>query len=85
MKLFLVLSAILGFAAISLSGTTPTLVASMSSKVQPKEVTLGKDAKATGTGQQVSSVHARKSLDQALQHRRQIDHRLRRMPPHRST
>ena len=49
MKLFLVLAATLSFAAITLSGNVSSLAA-LSSKVQPKEVTLGKDAKATGQG-----------------------------------
>ena len=47
MKLFLVLAATLSFAAVSLSGNISSLAA-LSSKVQPKEVILGKDAKATG-------------------------------------
>ncbi|MDQ1592468.1 MAG: Class cytochrome family [Pyrinomonadaceae bacterium] len=54
MKLLLVLAATLSFAAITLSGNVSTLAA-LSSKVQPKEVTLGKDAKATGQGSK--SVH----------------------------
>lgn len=49
MKLFLVLAATLSFAAISLSGNVSPLAA-LSSKVQPKEVSLNKDAKATGQG-----------------------------------
>ncbi|HEY1402769.1 MAG TPA: cytochrome c3 family protein [Pyrinomonadaceae bacterium] len=49
MKLLLVLAATLSFAAITLSGNAPSLAA-LSSKVQPKEVILGKDAKATGQG-----------------------------------
>ncbi len=49
MKLILVVAATLCFAAITLSGNISSLAA-LSSKVQPKEVTLGKDAKATGQG-----------------------------------
>lgn len=54
MKLLLVLAATLSFAALTLSGSAPSLAA-FSSKVQPKEVTLAKDAKATGQGSK--SVH----------------------------
>ncbi|MDQ1524692.1 MAG: Class cytochrome family [Pyrinomonadaceae bacterium] len=54
MKLLLVLAATLSFAAVTLSGNVSTLAA-LSSKVQPKEVVLGKDAKATGQGSK--SVH----------------------------
>jgi hypothetical protein len=54
MKLFLVLAATLCFAVMTLSGNVSTLAA-FSSKVQPKEVTLGKDAKASGQGSK--SVH----------------------------
>ncbi len=49
MKLFLVLAATLSFAALTLPGNTSPLAA-FGSKVQPKEVTLAKDAKATGQG-----------------------------------
>jgi hypothetical protein len=55
MKLLLVLAATLSFAAVNLSGNAASFAALSSSKVQPKEVTLNKDAKQTGAGSK--SVH----------------------------
>jgi hypothetical protein len=54
MKLLLVIAATLSFAAVTLSGNVASLAA-LSSKVQPKEVVLGKDAKTPGPGNK--SVH----------------------------
>ena len=54
MKLFLVVAAALCFAALSISGNSAALAA-LTGKTQPKEITLGKDAKATGQGSK--SVH----------------------------
>ena len=54
MRLFLVLATVVLYIGLLLAGTTPldisTLANPFSSKVQPKEVILGKDAKATGQG-----------------------------------